>query len=295
MGDLCIAAEQENIEVAGHPVTLANLKEKASHVANHVLEKAAATDTKNERRVIAPETAVENPADFGAASLAAVVGAGKGGEIVFAEKAGGSIGHSRLIEGVWMVVQITAQEGRANLFAPDAIFVSFCDCIKTGVEAGVALAHFGDANVLGQQVVESYAEVGLWNRAIERKGGTDGKRVDACVCAATAHNVNGLAFELPQRFLDLTLDGGEAGLDLPAMVGSAVVADEDAQRAHVSGGTGAGLDDGQALGAHRTNGGFVGRNFKSCERDARHPHVGAATAAVDDRSGREHLGPGGQE
>ena len=38
MGDLGIAAEQEDIEISGGCVALTDLKQKAGHIAHHVLE-----------------------------------------------------------------------------------------------------------------------------------------------------------------------------------------------------------------------------------------------------------------
>ena len=295
MSNLCIAAKQENTEVAGCCVAFTHLKQKAGHVAYHVLEKAVPADAENEDFVLTPETASEDSADLGPASPSAFIGTGEGGKIVLPEEAGGGRGHGGLIQRVRMVMQVTAQERRANLFSPDTVLVSFCNRIVTRVEGCRALADFVDADVIGQEVVECLAEIGFGNWTFEIESGTNGKGVNAGVGASAAHNVDGLAFQLPESFFDAALDGGEAGLDLPAMVGSAVVADEDTQTAHDSGGTGTGLNDGQALGAERTHGGFVGRNFQSCECDARNTDVGASTAAVDDRSGREHFGSGCQE
>ena len=104
MGDLGIAAEEQDIEIGGGRIALANLKQETRHIAHHVFQESAATDAENEGMLLAPESAIEDGSYLGAVRFAGMVGAGEGGEVVISQESRCGIGHGGFIERVGMVV-----------------------------------------------------------------------------------------------------------------------------------------------------------------------------------------------
>lgn len=181
---------------------------------------------------MAPHASVKDAADLGFTQNVGFVGAGEGGEIVFADEHVGGGDHIDFIEWIGVVVNVALEEGGADFFAPDAVLVSFGESVEAGLEVEWSLRCLQDADVRRKLAIEGAAEIIGRDRVIEIEGGADGEGVNASVSATAAFEVDGFSIECAEDLLDGALDGAQAGLDLPAMIVGAVVADPDADAAH---------------------------------------------------------------
>ncbi len=84
-----------------------------------------------------------------------------------------------------------------------------------------------DADGWRESAVEGAEEVGGRDGGGEREGGDLGEGVDAGVGAAGALGEDGFAGDVVEGLGEGALDGGEAGLDLPAVEGRAVVGEDE--------------------------------------------------------------------
>lgn len=89
-----------------------------------------------------------------------------------------------------------------------------------------------DADTGWQAAVEGAAEVGGWNGGRKGKGGNLAKRVDAGVGATGALGKDALARGAMDCIRKQPLDGRQAGLDLPSMVGCPVVGEDELPLLH---------------------------------------------------------------
>ena len=214
---------------------------------------------------------------------------------MLAGEEGGSSDHGRFVERVGVVVDIAPEKRGADFFSPDPVLIGLGYGLEARMEVWGALFDPCDSNVVREEAVQCLAQVAGGNRVSEVESGTNGESVDARVSAAAAVDLDSFAFDLREGGLDGALDGGQAGLDLPAVIGGAVVRNEDAQTPHGSGGARAGLHDGQTLGAKRAGGRLVGGDFEGGESDSGDSDFGAACAAIDDGGGGEDFGASGFE
>jgi hypothetical protein len=281
--------------VAGE-VAFAGFEEDADEVADHVFEEAGAADAVVEAVAFEMEAGGEDAADFGEAEGVLFVGGGEGGEIVLAFEDWGERAHDFFVERVGVVEDVAALEGRADFAAEDAVFVCLFEGVEAGMEGGRGLGDAVDADIGREEAVEGFLEVGGRDGVLEVEGGDLGEGVDSGIGAAGGFDADGGAFDFGEDLFELALDGGQAGLDLPAVVFGAVVGEFDADAAQgvVSGGAGAGLDDRDAGVAHGAAAGVVGGDVEGLEGEAGDADVDSAAAAVDDGAGGEDAGAGGE-
>ena len=87
---------------------------------------------------------------------------------------------------------------------------------------------FEDADGGGQVAVDGHLKVGERERVLEGKCRNLGEGMNAGVGAPRTGHVDVLLFNAGNEFFEEPLDGGEAGLDLPAMEIGAIVGKLDA-------------------------------------------------------------------
>lgn len=92
-----------------------------------------------------------------------------------------------------------------------------------GVEVRGDLLDGEDANAGREDAVEGAVEVEGGDGDVQREGGDLGEGVNSGVGAAGALGEHGFAGDVKDGLGQGALDGGEVGLDLPAVVGRAVV------------------------------------------------------------------------
>ena len=136
---------------------------------------------------------------------------------------GGGLLHGVFIERIGVVGDVAGEEGRNDVAAPDAVVIA----LGAGGVAGVEIVgHFfdgEDSDGGGKTVVEHDADVGGGNGAGGVKGCDLGERVDAGIGASRALGQELFSGEALDGVGESSLDGGLAGLDLPAVEGGAVV------------------------------------------------------------------------
>ena len=176
------------------------------------------------------------------------VGGGEGGEVVGAEKMGGGGVHGGELEGVTAVPDEGGEEGRADIDVGGvlaggegvggvraakvyAVLVGFGLGGVAGVEGVGGVFKGEDADAGGKDAIESAVEVGGGDGGAEGEGGDLGEGVDAGVSAAGALGEDRLGGDVGDGAGEGSLDGGQAGLDLPAVEGCAVV-DESGFEVH---------------------------------------------------------------
>jgi hypothetical protein len=289
------AGGEAGFEIGAGEVAFAGFEEDADEVADHVLEEAAAADAIAEALAFEMEAGGEDAADFGEAGGVLFVGGGEGGEIVLAFEDWGERAHDFFVERVGVVEDVAALEGRADFAAEDAVFVRLFEGVEAGMEGGRGFGDAVDADVRREEAIEGFLEVGGRDGVLEIEGGDLGEGVDSGIGAAGGFDADGGAFDFGEDLFELALDGGQAGLDLPAVVFGAVVGefDADAAQGAGSGGAGAWFDDGDAGVAHGAAVGFEGGDVEGFEGDAGDADIDGAAATVDDGAGGEDACSGG--
>ena len=89
-----------------------------------------------------------------------------------------------------------------------------------------------DADGWRQRAVEGSQQIGGRDGGFEFEGGDLAERVHAGVGAAGALGENRLAGEVTEGCRERRLDGGQGGLDLPAVEGGAVVGEDEFPEGH---------------------------------------------------------------
>ena len=156
------------------------------------------------------------------------VGGGEGGEVVGAEDESGGLLESGEVDRERAGPDEGGEHGGADSVArEDAVLVGFAEGVVAGVEFGGDGFDGEDADAGWEGSVESAVEVGGGDGDVEREGGDLGEGVDAGVGAAGALRENGLAGDVADGVRESALNGGEVGLDLPAVVGGSIVGEGD--------------------------------------------------------------------
>ena len=133
-----------------------------------------------------------------------------------------------------MIVEVETFEGRANLFAPHAVFVRLGLRLKPRVEVG---GNFGDvehSDGTRQQMIDRALQVNAGDGIGKGTGGDLGEGMDSGIGAARRGDGNAGAFDFGDDALDSFLDGGDAGLDLPTVEVGAIVTKHEANAAMVN-------------------------------------------------------------
>ena len=110
--------------------------------------------------------------------------------------------------------------------------VGFAEGGVAGVEVGRGGFGGEDADAWGEDSIEGAEEVGGGDRNVEREGGDLAESVNAGVGAAGALGEGGFAGDVVERRGEGSLNAGEVGLDLPATIGCAVVAEGEFPEGH---------------------------------------------------------------
>jgi hypothetical protein len=124
-------------------------------------------------------------------------------------------------------------EGRAE--RKDAVFVGLAEGRVAGVEGGWNFFAGEDADGVWEAMVEGALEVDGGDGRGEGEAGDLGESVDAGVSATGALGQNALSGDAEEGVGEQTLDGRQDGLDLPAVVGRAVVGEDELEVGHVGG------------------------------------------------------------
>ncbi len=236
-GGAAVARLEDREDVRGRDASLAGEEKCANEVADHVVKEAVAADDVDELFGVTLKARFVNGADiggglesgggFGKAKGAVGIDSGKGGEIVLSGDQSGGLLHGRLIQWIGVVSDVAGQKRRDDVAAPDAVVVA----LGTGGVARVeAFRHFidgKDSNGSGQPVIEHDAEVCDRNGAGGLKGCDLRKGVNAGVGAPRALGEKLLSGKALDDGGQGALDGGLAGLNLPAVKGRAVIGERE--------------------------------------------------------------------
>ena len=251
--------------VGGSDASLAYQKKRADEVADHVVEEAVAADDVDELFGVALKARLVNGADVGG-----VAESGGGVRMLarlrFARYAAGAGSARRRARSgstaanevkscspatraaaccmavsfkrIGVVGDVAGEKGRNDIAAPDAVVIALGAGGVAGMEAFRHFIDGEDANGGGKPVVEHDAEVCGRNGAGGLKGCDLGEGVNAGVGASGALGQKLLSGEALDGVGQSALDGGLAGLNLPAVEGRAVIGEREFESA----------------GAHRSHG-----------------------------------------
>jgi hypothetical protein len=233
-GGTTVAGFEDGEDIGGGDAPLADEEEGSDEVADHVVEEAAAADDIDEFFGAALEARLVNGADvggveeisgvFSALGLGEAEGTfgidgGKRGEIVDSGDESGSLLHGVLIQGIGVVGDVTGKKGRNYIAPPDAVVIALGAGGVAGVEFRGHLIGGEDTDGGEKTVIENGAEVCDRNGAGGLKGRDLSKGMDTGVSTSGALGQKLLTGEALDGFRQRTLDGGLAGLDLPAVKG----------------------------------------------------------------------------
>ncbi len=251
-GGAAVAGGEDGWDGVGGDAAGSDLDEGADEVADHVVKEAVAGDFIEEEVVLlAPGGVVESAGvcrwwgwiGLGAGCEVGVSG-GEGGEVVSAEDVGGGLLEEGEVERKRAGPDVGSEHGGADAFAgEDAVLVGFAEGAVAGVEVWRCGGDGEDADAGRESVVEGAVEIGGGDGDGEGEGGYLGEGVDTGVGASGALGKYVFAGDAVDGLCECALDGGELGLDLPAVVGGSVVAEDDLPVRHGS------YSDGIMLGA----------------------------------------------
>jgi len=144
---------------------------------------------------------------------------------VSADDVCGALLHSYEIEGPGAVPDEGRERRWADRLGGDAVLVGLAARTVAGVEVCGSLFYRDDADAGGEDVIEGSLEVGGGDGRAERDGGYLADGVHTGVCATGALGENGFYGDVMEGLGEGALDGGEGGLNLPAVIRRAVVGD----------------------------------------------------------------------
>ena len=148
-------------------------------------------------------------------------------EIVLAHNERGGLLHGVFIERIGMVRDIAREERRYDIAAPDTVVIRLAARRVAGMKIGAHLLDGEDADRGRQAVVEDDTKIGRWDGARSLKGGDLGESVHSGVGASRALGQQPLAGEAFDGLGQRSLNGGLAGLHLPAVVGGTIVGESE--------------------------------------------------------------------
>jgi hypothetical protein len=227
-----------------------SLDKGSDEVADHVVEESGGGDSVDEKALVRVPERVSDGADRGrerffccTRGLVGVAGC-EAGEVVGADHVGGGGVEGGEVQRPGAGPDIRRESGRADEFVPrfevpgskfgegsaqgeDAVFV----CFAQGAVAGVEICgnEFGgeDADAWGQAAIEGPVKIRGRDGCGERKGGYLAEGVHASIGATGTLGQDALTSDVVEGVGEKALDGGQAGLHLPAVVGRAVVSERD--------------------------------------------------------------------
>lgn len=115
--------------------------------------------------------------------------------------------------------------GADDIARENAVLVGFAEGAVACVEIGGREFDGEDADARRKSTVEGAVEVGGGDGNREREGGYLGEGVDAGVGAAGALGEDVFSGDVADYVGERALDGGQVGLNLPAVVGASIVAE----------------------------------------------------------------------
>ena len=145
-----------------------------------------------------------------------------------------SRGHGRPVERLPDVPGERPKQRRGHRAVFDEIAVALGPGPPSSVEAKRSLLDGQDTDLLGEQSIETSPNRQRVQDAGRRQAGDLARGVNTRVGTACADDFDRLAENPPERLGKGPLDGGPAGLNLPAMEGRAVVLDEKLQGTNMS-------------------------------------------------------------
>lgn len=223
---------EETQQILAREIAFAHFGEHPDNVANHMLQESCAPDAVKEKGAAAFDHGREDAADFGPPEGVGLVGGGESREVVFAFKQQGCFRHASFVERIRMMVHVAALEGRADLFAENAVFVSLRNGVMTGMKTLVNLLGGEYADLPWQQAVHSAAEIFQWNGVFQGECSHLAQGVHACVGSSGPNDRNRGALDFRQNLLQHSLDGRQPRLNLPTMEVRPIVSERDLDAAH---------------------------------------------------------------
>src|SRR5580698_1451310 len=216
-------------DVGGGEFAAADFHEGADHFADHVTQERFAADD------VFDFAAADFAAEFGGVDDADHVaflvvffgagGRGEGGEIVLAgEFSGGGI-HGGFVERPGIEKNVAVIERKKDGAAGDAVFVRFGLSQPAGVESLADFLGGDDADGMRQHGIHAALKFGGGEIGMRFEVGDLAQGVDSPVGAAGAVNGHALLGDFLEGVFEGALDGGDFGLELPAVEVGAVVGD----------------------------------------------------------------------
>ena len=219
---------EHGFDVVRGKVGAADLDEGADDAATHFVQEAAAFDEEGDGLAGFFKIATGEGAD-GVLDLVTMVG-GEGAEIVSAHKHLGGGAHGCEIELARDVPGVGPEQGIHGVMVPHEVAVLLAGGIEAGMKFLRGARGVEHADIGRQEGVERYGEAGGGHLELgggDLKMGDHAEGMHAGVRAAGAVE-SWLAGEIAgEDFLDFLLHAGADFLDLPALVGGAVVGDDE--------------------------------------------------------------------
>lgn len=212
-------------------VSATTLDEGSGDISDHMLQKSAAANGVDETVAFAPEVGAKNGPNGGLAPDVTLVFSREGPEVVTANEARGGETHPGLIQGIRVVVDVAGIERRTDFGAIHGVAVGLGVGVEAGVEVGVNLFHVVNTDGGGEQTIDRLFEILRGDAVGEAESSYLREGVDAGVGATGTGDMNGGAFNAADDLFQHALDGGEAGLYLPAVVFRAIVRNGNADAA----------------------------------------------------------------
>ncbi len=165
--------------------------------------------------------------DCSCGGLAVVGGACEGFEVFFADEECGGFFHCVGVEVAGSVPAVSYVHDGADGCGVDHVAVELGFGVGDCVEIFADVDGFEDGDVVGEDVVQGFDEVGSRDWGVDVEVCYLAEGVDACVGSGGAGDFDWCVAELGDGGFDCFLDGWETGLSLPAVISCAVVCDFD--------------------------------------------------------------------
>ncbi len=206
------------------PSAAADVDEGADDVADHVIKETGGLHVHVDPRQIINYVALGDGSD---GVIATVGGGGERLEVVCADQDGGGGLHLGDVESGGAVPAVADVADVSDFAGVDGVAVAFCFCAADGVEGWVDVFGAADGDVVGEIMIQRLHEIAGRDRGVEIDVGDLAFGVYAGVGAGGTDEIHPAGAEFDEGSLELVLDGIDIRLELPAMIGGAVVVDHE--------------------------------------------------------------------
>lgn len=222
-GEGPVSGTQELADPPGRAATRSDFHEAPDDIPHHVVEKAVCREEQSYELTTATKSGREGLTDGTPGPSGSRA---ERGEVVGAPEKAERDGHGGPVERLPDLPGVSPEQRGGHRAVFDEVPIALRPCPAAGVKARRGFLDHEDTDLSGEQSIEPRPNLQRSEGAGGGQAGDLPKGVNTGVGSAGSGHLDRFPEDLFEGFCENPLDGGPAGLDLPAVEGRAVVPDE---------------------------------------------------------------------